>query len=203
MQYEIRPVFCWPKREMETSHWRWGIQHKFMNLVELKQALETKCESWNKPWRPNVREGRGISGRQKRAKAKQGMSMQAEGSGQHCEAGEPTRSDHSLDRCLASSYAAHSSQMLQKPLLYCNHNTSIGQVIVLNWKKRNHKRDIELAKVRQWPKDGLRTFQVSLRSSDTDDPSSGLGTILQNGSQPHSVGQRTGQSKKQSPTHVL
>lgn len=46
--------------------------------------------------------------------------------------------------------------MLQKLLLDFNQNTFIRQVIILYWK--NETQDMELAKVRQWPRDELRSF---------------------------------------------
>lgn len=59
------------------------------------------------------------------------MCMQAGGSCQHGE-GEIARSDYRLDRRLASSGTAHSSQTRHKPLLDCDHDAFIRQVIALH-----------------------------------------------------------------------
>lgn len=142
VQNEGRPVFCWSKRETETTHCRCGIQHKSLNLVALKQAWKVKC-----------------AGRERHLKQTEtGKSKERDGWGwgQHQEAEKLARSNPTLDRFTTAPYTTHCSQMLQKLLLDFNQNTFIRQVIILYWK--NETQDMELAKVRQWPRDELRSF---------------------------------------------
>lgn len=94
-----------------------------MTLGELTQVLAGKCDGRERHLRQTKLgcggEGTGVA------------CMQVGGSCQHWEAGEPARSDHSLDRCLASPCTAHSGQTLHKPLSDCNHDTFIRQFIAL------------------------------------------------------------------------
>lgn len=165
IQYEIRAIFCWSKREIDES-------------LKTRDSARIWLSS-NKFWRWNVREEGGISGRKRQKQSKDVFPVGGGVQLSTVKQKSPTR----LTTVLTNTWHPH---MLHIPAKCYRKLFQILIVIFNNLQFTNYKRVTELNKsktVAQW---WAKEFLSQYAHSQVTQISTKHG--LQNGSQPRGVG---------------